>query len=946
MTPLMPTITPHEFIERWSNAGFGERQGAQSFFNDLCGLVGHPTPAGYAHPEAFTFEKAVPGGFADAYFEEHFGWEFKGQDAQLDGAFDQLLRYQVHLKTPPLLIVSSFQTIRIQTNFPGMETARHDVGIDELEQPERLGLIRDVFFAPHRFRERLRSVDAVTSETAALFQSIVEDMEQHTQTTVTPYSDTGAERLARYLNQLVFCLYSEDAGLLPDGLFTRIVGQHYRDPATFDRAIRSLFAQMATGGFSGADEIAHFNGDLFNVIDTVELSAVALQRLGEACEKNWRDIEPSIFGTLFERALDASKRAQTGAHYTGAADIELVVEPVVMTPLRREWEAARAEIEGLLEEGVLRQAQDGRIDEQAERNVGANNYSPLRGAAMFEEARMRLETFRRRLASVTVLDPACGSGNFLYIALRSLLDFEKEVIDYAAARGWHGLTPTVQPSQMLGLEINHYAAELARTALWIGYIQWHQANGFPYTQRPILTPLDTIRQTDAILDLSDAEHPAEPEWPAAEFIIGNPPFLGGKLLRNGLSDEYVDALFNQYDQRVPAEADLVCYWFDKAQSAIAAGNTKRAGLLATQGIRGGANRRVLQRIKETGDIFMAWSDHPWVLEGAAVHISIVGFDDGSDTNRELDGQTVEQINANLTAGADLTAARKLSGNLNTAFQGPVKVGAFDIRDALAQEMLNSPNPHNESNFAVISPWVNGKDITDRPRGMWIIDFGTMTHDEAALYEAPFEYVNTHVRPVREKNRDRQRRTYWWRLGRSGEDLRAAVGSLKRFIVTPRVSKHRVFVWATPDTLPDSAVVAIAGEDDYTFGVLHSRFHEVWSLAMGTQLETRPRYTPTTCFETFPFPHPTDAQRDAIAAAAAELNRLREGWLNPEGIGISAAELRRRTLTNLYNQRPTWLANAHAALDAAVAQAYGWPADLADAELLERLLELNLERAER
>ena len=312
-------MTPQEFVARWSNAGFGERQGAQSFFNDLCGLVGHPTPAAYANPEAFTFEKAVPGGFADAYFEEHFGWEFKGQDAQLDGAFDQLLRYQVHLKTPPLLIVSSFETIRIQTNFPGMETARYDLGIGELAQPDRLGLVRDVFFAPQRFRERLRSVDAVTSETAALFQSIVEDMEQHNQTTVTPYStttvapystttvtpysDTGAERLARYLNQLVFCLYSEDAGLLPDGLFTRIVAQHYRDPATFDRAIRSLFAQMATGGFSGADEIAHFNGDLFNVIDTVELSAVALQRLGEACEKNWRDIEPSIFGTLFERAL-------------------------------------------------------------------------------------------------------------------------------------------------------------------------------------------------------------------------------------------------------------------------------------------------------------------------------------------------------------------------------------------------------------------------------------------------------------------------------------------------------------------------------------------------------------------------------------------------------------------------------------------------------------------
>ena len=381
--------------------------------------MGHATPAAHGDPEAFTFEKSVPGGFADAYFEEHFGWEFKGQDAQLDGAFDQLLRYQVHLKTPPLLIVSSFQTIRIQTNFPGMETARYDLDIGEFERPERRELLRDVFFAPHRFRERLRSVDAVTRETASLFQSIVVDMEAQNE---------DPERLARYLNQLVFCLYSEDAGLLPDGLFAQIVRQHYRNPETFDRAIRSLFGQMATGGFSGADEIAHFNGDLFNVVDTVALSTVALQRLGEACDRNWRDIEPSIFGTLFERALDASKRAQTGAHYTGADDIELVVEPVVMTPLRREWETARAEIDGLLEEGG-----------DCHAALAMTERAPA--MTVEEAARTRLEAFRERLTSVKVLDPACGSGNFLYIALRSLLDFEREVIDFAAVQGWHGLTP-------------------------------------------------------------------------------------------------------------------------------------------------------------------------------------------------------------------------------------------------------------------------------------------------------------------------------------------------------------------------------------------------------------------------------------------------------------------------------------------------------------------------
>ena len=924
MTPQLPTITPPEFIARWRDAGFGERQGAQSFFNDLCGLAGHPAPAAYGDPEAFTFEKAVPGGFADAYFEERFGWEFKGRDAQLDGAFDQLLRYQVHLKTPPLLIVSSFQTIRIQTNFPGMETARYDIGVSELEHPERLGLVRDAFFAPHRFRERLRSVDAVTRETAALFQSIVEDMEERNE---------DPERLARYLNQLVFCLYSEDAGLLPDGLFTRIVQQHYRDPARFDRAIRSLFAQMATGGFSGADEIAHFNGDLFNVIDTVELSTAALQRLGEACEKNWRDIEPSIFGTLFERALDASKRAQTGAHYTGADDIALVVEPVVMTPLRREWEAARREIEGLLESELADLAAHGEIVEPQVQD---------------ERAQQRLEAFRRRLASVTVLDPACGSGNFLYIALRSLLDLEREVIDFAAAQGWPGRTPQdalpmVQPDQMLGMEINHYAAELARTALWIGYIQWHQANGFPYTQRPILTPLNTIRQTDAILDLTDPEHPKEPEWPAAEFIVGNPPFLGHFPFRESLGDDYVDAVYQLYGNRIPNYSDLCCYWFEKARAQIETGATKRAGLLATQAIRFQSNRRVLTRIKETGDIFEAISDKDWVLEGAAVHISIVCFDDGSEVDRRLDDHAVANINVDLTAGADLSLARTLEENANISFMGATKVGPFEISEQVANEILAQPNPHGKTNSDVVKRWMIGRDINQHSRNMWIIDFGTdMPESDAALYEAPFEYVVANVKPDRIQNRRKRYAELWWIHAEARPGMRQALAGLERYIGTSMVSRHRMFRWIDGDVLPDATIIVFARNDDYFFGVLQSRVHMLWASAMGTQLETRPRYTPTTCFETFPFPHPTDAQREAIAAAAAELNRLREGWLNPAG--LSAAELRRRTLTNLYNQRPTWLDHAHRALDAAVADAYGWPADLADGEILERLLALNLERA--
>ena len=898
-------MDPDVFITKWKNVDFGEKQASQEMFLDICALVGHPTPIEYGDKDAFTFEKWVPGGFADAYLEGCFGWEFKGSDDDLAAALNQLLRYQVHLKTPPLLIVSSFRTIRIQTNFPGMETVRHEIPVAELNQPAQLRKLQWAFFSPAEFRPN-RTVDAVTKETAELFQAIVVDMEQHT---------ADSERLARYLNQIVFCLYAEDAGLLPGSPFSQVVHQHYRNPPVFDSAIGSLFQQMAGGGMFGATQIAHFNGDLFSNATTVELSDTALQRLEEATNRNWRNIEPSIFGTLFERALDASKRAHLGAHYTSADDIMLVVDPVVMAPLRTEWEEVRQEVGNLL------------VEEDR------------------DAARVRLAAFQQRLFEVEVLDPACGSGNFLYLALRSLLDLEKQVIDFAAAYDWNDMRPTVKPDQMLGLEVNAYAAELARTALWIGYIQWHQNNGFPYDHSPVLTPLVSIRRTDAILADGDTVNPRETEWPSAEFIIGNPPFLGSKLLRTNLGDDYVDAMFDVYKGRVPAEADVVCYWFEKARAMVADKKAGRAGLLATQGIRGGANRKVLQHIKESGDIFLAWSDQPWILDGAAVHTSIVGFDDGSESSRELDGDTVASINANLTEGVDLTTAVRLNENLGIAFMGDTKGGPFDIPGPLAQKMLDSPNPHGQSNAEVVRPWVNGRDVINRNREMWIIDFGQMPLEQAALYEAPFEYVNTHVRPTRVSSKRSLYAANWWLHMEVRPGMRQAIGELKRFIVTPTTSKHRLFTWLKAEVLPHNALIAFARDDDYAFGVLHSSIHELWSRASGTQLrevESGFRYTPTTCFETFPFPQPTGEQRAAIAEAARQLNELREGWLNPEGAAES--ELKKRTLTNLYNARPTWLQLAHEQLDKAVFDAYGWPDDLADPEILERLLALNLERA--
>ena len=468
----------NKFIAKWQNIHFGEKQASQEMFLDICALVGHPTPGSLNNPALFTFEKWVPGGFADAYLEGHFGWEFKGSDADLDSALNQLLRYQVHLKTPPLLIVSSFRTIRIQTNFPGMETVRHEFPVTALDQKQNLDKLKWAFHAPAEFRPN-RTVDVVTKETADLVFSIVQDMEQE---------GVDSDKLARYLNQIMFCLYAEDAGLLPNRPFTRTIHQHFHNPKFFDQATRELFSHMAVGGLFGPDEVAHFNGDLFKAVDTVEFSLNALYFLEQAAQKDWRNIEPSIFGTLFERALDASKRSQLGAHYTGASDIELVVEPVVMEPLRREWELAQQQVKDLLSDGHDSAARD------------------------------RLEAFQHRLASVTALDPACGSGNFLYMTLRSLLDLEKRVIDFNDARNWDEMYPLVKPNQMLGLEINPYAAELARTALWIGYIQWHLSNGIHYRQIPILSPMDTIRQTDSILANGDTANPSETQWPTPSSL--------------------------------------------------------------------------------------------------------------------------------------------------------------------------------------------------------------------------------------------------------------------------------------------------------------------------------------------------------------------------------------------------------------------------------------------
>jgi type II restriction/modification system DNA methylase subunit YeeA len=450
--------------------------------------------------------------------------------------------------------------------------------------------------------------------------------------------------------------------------------------------------------------------------------------------------------------------------------------------------------------------------------------------------------------------------------------------------------------------------------------------------------------------------PYEPTWPSADFIIGNPPFLGGKSLRRELGDQYVDDLFALFRGRIKAESDLVVYWFEKARAEIESNKTIRAGLLATQSIRQGANRNVLARIKETGGIFFAWSDRSWNLDGAAVRISMVGFDSGTETSISLDGKLAHEIHSNLTVGLDLTRIDRLDENDKLAFQGPVKVGKFEMSQAVAAKMLRMPNVNGRPNSDVLKPWINGGDITDRPANRWIIDFGKMEETQAAQYEAPFEYLKEYVKEKREKNRDRQRRENWWRLRRSGGNLKEASAGLSRIVVTSRVSKHRFFIWACPDLIPDTRVVAIVRDDDYLFGVLHSTPHQAWFEFTSSRhgVGNDPTYNPSTCFETFPFPwppgmEPTEAENPrvkAIADTGRELVRLRDAWLNPPG--ASEDDLKERTLTKLYNLRSAgkcaWLDNAHQTLDRAVFAAYGLAYPLSKDEILRHLLELNRERA--
>jgi type II restriction/modification system DNA methylase subunit YeeA len=917
-------VTAAEFARKWLGSTQSERAAAQEHFLDLCALLEVETPNADPSGADYAFEKGAEKsgggeGFADVWRRGYFAWEYKRKNRSLRAAYQQLLQYREALENPPLLVVCNLDKFEIHTNFTNTPSTVYEFDLEEmLRAPERpMRLLRSLMRSPSDLRPD-STRDEITEQAAAQFASLAFGLRER---------GHESHAVAHFLNKLLFCLFAEDAELLPSRLLRRLAQGTRHDSDRFASALRELFGKMShRGGMFGSERIEWFNGGLFDGPDVLSLTSDEIAVVERASALDWSQVEPAIFGSLFERGLDPDKRSQLGAHYTDRDSILRVVLPVVIDPLRREFEAMQERVVELLAAG---------------RRVTSRTRADRNPLAVFN-------SFLDRLSAITVFDPACGSGNFLYVTLQQLKDLEREAIL------WGSLTlkitmpfPRVSPRQLKGIELNPYAAELARVVIWIGEIQWMLANGFAYLREPILRPLNNIECRDAILDRTAQDTATEPTWPAADFIVGNPPWLGGKFQRRSLGDEYVDAMFRVYKGRVPAEADLVLYWFEKARQLIEQKQVRRVGLLATQGIRGGANRRVVEQIKCSGDIFAAWSDEEWIVEGAHVHSSFIGFDDGSESARVLNSIPVSTINADLTAGLDLTKAPRLAENREIAFMGDTKGGPFDVDRETASALIAAPTPDGRSSEDVVRPWVVTNDITLVHRRMWIIDFPPGTSEaEAALWEAPFEFLKERVEAVN-GNRREIYTTKWWIHTRPRPAMRAALAPLRRFIATPTTSKHRIFVWLSGATLPDHQLIVFARSDDYYFGVLHSRLHELWARRLGTQLrDSRSgfRYTPTTTFETFPFPRAGESQQAAIAQAAKRLDELRRGWVDADG--LSAAERRIRTLTRLYNEAPTWLTQAHARLDGAVLDAYGWHRGMTDQELLEQLAALAMERASR
>ncbi len=1011
-------MKPAEFLERWRHAGAAERANKDSFLAELCDVleVERPLPkTNDPEKDRYVFEKDVARsredgtsiGRIDLFRAGCFVLEAKQVDAAkretpawqqaMNDALGQALGYARSLPQPPPFVVvcdighcfdlhASFDGSGAYRPFP--DGFKKRLYFKDLEQ--HLDTLRALWLDPLGL-DPARRQSKITREIAAKLAVLARELEG---------SGQDPRRVAEFLMRCLFTMFAEDVGLLPEKLFSKYLHEYWLpNPPSFPGGVGALWRDMNEGRETAAGKLLRFNGGLFADQQAIALTKKQLEHLAEAAESNWAEVDPSIFGTLLERALSPEERHRLGAHYTPRAYVERLVKPTIEEPLRADWDLVRAEVRLLVEAGKVETAQE------------------------------RVRDFHHKLCTIRVLDPACGTGNFLYVTLDLFKRLETEVLAQLQGLGYTQMgleleKYRVTPEQFRGIEVKPWAKEIAELVLWIGYLQWQvkQPGGALTIPEPVLRDYDNIECRDAVLtwdgdpelarDDSGApitrwdgttmkksavtgepipddaaripvytyKNPRAAEWPQADFIIGNPPYIGGWKSRQVLGEGYLEALWSAYPE-IPQKADYVMYWWSKAAAELVDGKTRRSGLITTNSLRQVFQRRVVEASLEAGAV-IRWAipDHPWVDSetGAAVRVSMTVVSSGKampssagvleevleETPLE-DGSAalrtklaVGVVQASLRIGVDLSQVFPLEANNGVCSPGIQLYGAGFVVEA--EEAADFAARDGHEPCPLLRPYRNGKDITNRPRNVSIIDtFGWELNELRGRHPALYQHLLERVKPERDQNQRAPIRERWWRHGWERPALRVALSSLSRYIVTPETSKHRVFVFLPSEVLPDNMLTSVAVSDAAVLGFLSSRIHVYWSISAGGRLGVGndPRYTKSACFDPFPFPvcafavaekirqlgEQLDAHRKRQQAAHAGLTitgmynvleKLRSG----EELTAKERGIHEQGLVSVLRQ-------IHDELDAAVFAAYGWPVTLTDEQILERLVALNHERAE-
>jgi hypothetical protein len=1031
-----------DFITRWRGADGSELANAQSFTRELCEMLGVPVPdpaRADTRDNAYVFERRVIFNNADGSTAEgridcfrrgafvlenkklKQGEHTKGFGVAMLAAHKQAEQYAralpAHEGRPPfLMVVDVGNIIEIFAEFsrsgatytPFPDPRSHRIKIDDLRDEKIRDRLRTIWLDPTSL-DPTRQSAKVTREIAAQLAGIAKSLEA---------ANYGAERVGSFLTRCLFTFFAEDVGLLPKRSFTDLLESLAQTPDQFVPLLTELWQAMDVGKFSLALRlnVLQFNGKLFKNPDVLPLDRDQIALLIEAGRKDWSQVEPAIFGTLLERALNPVERHALGAHYTPRAYVERLVLPTVIEPLREEWSNAQTAALTLASEGKVKEAE----------NV--------------------LREFQHRLCNVRVLDPACGSGNFLYVTLEHMKRLEGEVLnqlhDLNVSMSLETEGLTVDPHQFLGIELNPRAASIAEMVLWIGYLQWHfKTKGSAQPPQPVLRDFKNIENRDAVLTYDDKQelldetgkpvtrwdgkttkkhpvtgedvpdetaqvptekyiNPRKAEWPKADFVVGNPPFIGASRMINALGEGYVEALRKTWKE-VPDSSDLVMFWWSHAADLLCSKQLQRFGFITTNSLKQTFNRRVLENhmnSKQPLSLVFAIPDHPWVdnADGAAVRIAMtvaelgqkVGQlrtvesekDVGEDEPELLISASKGKLHADLRIGADITGVKQLLANADLSHEGVKPHGMGFVVSPDEAQSLGLGKIEGLKTY--IRPYVNGRDLADKPRNMMIIDFFGLDDSEARnQYPAAYQWILERVKPERDQNNREIYRRNWWIFGEPRKDMRPALSGLLRYISTIKTAKHRVFQFLDKSVIPDSKLIVITSEDSHLLGVFSSYAHILFSTEAGSHLGVGndPTYVKGKSFEAFPFPVATEEQKEKIRALAEQLDAHRKK---------QQAQYAELTLTGMYNVLEklksgealnakektiheqglvSVLKQLHDELDLAVLDAYGWN-DLAeqmqivngnaatdkprsdikralDETLLERLVALNSERAD-